>query len=97
MSNYFEGKLNDIVGRLACGESIASERLARESVKIVYQLSPDFEKVPEQYRKSFEKLIDCCKRTIEGTEGRTPVRMKGMENKTAASNIRMLYEILHQC
>lgn len=93
MINYFYSKLFDINYRMATHEGNANQRLASEAYKILAQLAPNYRLVPEQYKDRFAKLIALIKDTIAETEGRIPIRIKGIQNKTATKYIKLLIDI----
>jgi len=93
MKNYFYSKLFDINYRIAIHEGNASQRLASEAPKILFQLAPNYRLVPDQYKDRFTKLITLIKDTLTGSEGRIPSRIKGIQNRTAAKYIKLLIDI----
>ena len=93
MKNYFHSKLFDINYHMAIHEGNTNQRLASEAPKILFQLAPNKRIVPDQYKDKFTKLIALVENTLKDTEGRMPIRIKGIQNITAAKYIKLLIDI----
>jgi hypothetical protein len=92
MKLYFLEKLSNINYRIAIHEGDANRRLASEVIKII--LLP-FSEVPFSYKKDFLKLRKLASDTIQNlsSPGLTPIRIKGINNKTASKYIKLLVDI----
>lgn len=77
---------------MATHEGDANRRLASEAVKII--LLPSDE-VPCSYRKEFLKLRKLAEDTVRdlSSPGLTPIRIKGIRNRTAVKYIKLLINI----
>ncbi len=93
MKNYFLAKLFSINYRIAIHEGNANRRLASEAPKILFQLTLGRRFVPKKYIKEFSRLINLIDKTLEESQGRIPVRIIGIQNKTAAKYIKLLIDI----
>jgi hypothetical protein len=93
MKNYFHSKLFEINYRMAIHEGNANQRLASEAPKILFQLAPNKKIVPDQYKNKFTKLIVLVENTLKDSEGRIPIRIKGIQNRTAVKYIKLLIDI----
>jgi hypothetical protein len=93
MKNYFLSKLFDINYRMAIHEGNANQRLASQSVKILFQLHSN--EVPDKYKKDFDELKILINRTLEvlPQPGLIPIRIKGIKNSTATKYIKLLFDI----
>ncbi|SRR5258708_4868147 len=92
-SNYFISKLFNINYRMAIHEGNANRRLASETPNILFQLSPYQNLIPDRYKVEFVNLIGLVEITIEDSQGRLPIRMKGIQNRTAAKYIKLLFDM----
>jgi hypothetical protein len=93
MKHYFHSKLFEIIYRMAIHEGNANQRLASEAPKILFQLAPNKRIVPDQYKDNFTKLITLVENTLKDSEGRIPIKIKGIQNRTAAKYIKLLIDI----
>ena len=93
MKNYFHSKLFEINYRMAIHEGNANQRLASETEKILVHLKPNIKIVPDQYKDKFTKLIALAENTLKDSKGRIPIRIKGIQNRTAAKYIKLLIDI----
>jgi hypothetical protein len=92
MKSYFKGKLSDINYRMAIHEGDANRRLASEAGKIL--LLPQNE-VPESHKNEFKKLTQLIEDTLKNLSapGLTPIKLKKIQNRTAAKYIKLLIDI----
>lgn len=93
MKNYFLSKLFNINYRIATHEGNANRRLASQATEILFQLAPNNKLVPDPYKIEFSKLITLLNDTLAESEGRVSVRVKGIQNRTAAKYIKLLIDI----
>lgn len=93
MKNYFIGKLFTINYQIAIHEGNANRRLASQMPQILFQLVPNKNIVPEKYQNQFNKFIELVDSTVEDSDGRVPVRIKSVQNKTAVKYIKLLIDI----
>jgi len=93
MKNYFIGKLFTINYRIATHEGNANRRLASQAPQILFQLATNKKIVPERYQKEFTKLVALIEDTLASADGRIPIRIRGIQNKTAAKYIKLLIDM----
>jgi len=94
LKHYFVGKLSAINYRIAVHEGNANKRLASEAPEILYKLGISFKgSIPKNREKEFSKFISLIERTIINAQGRIPVRIGNIKNKTAAKYIKLLIDI----
>lgn len=93
MKNYFLAKLFDINYKIAIHEGNANRRLASKAPEILFQLAPNKRFVPNQYIKEFNRLMVLIDDTLADSDGRLPVRINRIQNKTAAKYIKLLIDI----
>jgi hypothetical protein len=75
---------------MAIHEGNANRRLASESINILFL---PVEEVPEGFKKEFIKLKGLIEETVKAGTGPTPYKIKGIQNKTAAKYLKLLYNI----
>lgn len=91
---YLIEKLTEINYKMSIHEGTANQRLASKSVEILFLEG----KIPEEYRKQFNKLIIIIKKTLKNIDyPRVPCRLKGIYNKTAVKYIKLLIDIEEDC
>lgn len=90
--NYFFSKLFNINYLISIHEGNANRRLASMTPQILFQLAPYRKMIPNQYKEIFNKLLDLTDITLKESDGRLPVRMKGIQNRTAAMYIKALID-----
>jgi len=95
MRNYFISKLFIINYRIATHEGNANRRLASQAPQILFQLATNQKVVPNRYKKEFAKFITLIEETVADANGQVPVRIKGIQNRTAAKYIKLLIDIEH--
>ena len=90
--SYLLAKLSEINFRMAIHEGNANQRLASEAPKILHL---PVSKVPEPYKKGFDKLIDLVKNTIHSLSSPEliPIKIRGIQNRTAVKYIKLLIDI----
>ena len=93
MKNYFLSKLFNINYKIAIHEGNANCRLASKAPEILFQLTTGRNFVPKKYTKNFNKLIDLIDQILQHSGGRLPVRIDGIQNKTASKYIKLLIDI----
>ena len=76
---------------MALHQGDANRRLAYQANDILAQLHTTF--VPKKYKKEFTKFISLIDATVADAEGRVPIRIKGIQNRTAVKYIKLLREI----
>lgn len=89
--HYFASKLSFVNYTMAVHEGDANRRLASESINIILI---DSRIVPINYRKDFLKLQQVVKKTLARIHNdRTPHKLDGIRNSTAAKYIKLLWRI----
>ena len=93
IKTYFISKLFAINYRIATHEGNANRRLASQAPQILFQLTTFRRAVPDRYKKQFAKFIVLIDNTVADTDGFIPIRIKSIQNKTAAKYIKLLIDM----
>lgn len=97
---YFISKLFEINYKMSIHVGSSTARLSNYIPKILSQLN-NISVVPNKHKKDFNNLLDICKSTIHGTEGRIPCKIKMVKNNrtvhlrnaAASKYIKLLLDI----